>query len=121
VTAHAYEYATSDPVTVTVDERTRRQAEPINFELRPATPGASQSKQKGLADDAGSHRADGFQRPPSFSYHHYDDMKTFLAFYAHTYPNLTRLYSIGKSVNGKDLWVMEISDNPGVHEPLEPG
>jgi carboxypeptidase D len=64
---------------------------------------------------------DGFVRDPGFKYHHYDDMKTFLAFYAHTYPNLTRLYSIGKSVNDRDLWVLEISDNPGIHEPLEPG
>ena len=28
------------------------------------------------------------------------------------YPDITRLYSVGKSVQGRDLWVIEISDQP---------
>ncbi|XP_044511880.1 carboxypeptidase SOL1 isoform X2 [Mangifera indica] len=31
--------------------------------------------------------------------------------------NISRIYSIGKSVNGFPLWVMEISDKPGAEEP----
>lgn len=35
------------------------------------------------------------------------------------YPNIMRLFSIGKSVRGKELWVMKISDNVGADE-VEP-
>ncbi|KAH9691923.1 Carboxypeptidase SOL1 [Citrus sinensis] len=31
--------------------------------------------------------------------------------------NISRIYSIGKSVSGFPLWVIEISDKPGVEEP----
>lgn len=33
------------------------------------------------------------------------------------YPKITRLYSIGKSVEGRDLYVIEIAKNPGQHIP----
>ena len=36
------------------------------------------------------------------------------------YPKISRVYSIGKSVQNIDLRVIEISDNPGIHEELEP-
>ncbi|KAB1265975.1 Carboxypeptidase D, partial [Camelus dromedarius] len=59
-------------------------------------------------------------QPKDFHHHHFSDMEIFLRRFANEYPNITRLYSLGKSVESRELYVMEISDNPGVHEPGEP-
>ena len=58
--------------------------------------------------------------PNNFSHHSNEEIKEFLYSYAKVFSSITRLYSIGKSVNDVDLWVMEISDNPGIHELGEP-
>ncbi|XP_071532744.1 carboxypeptidase D-like [Panulirus ornatus] len=63
---------------------------------------------------------EGFTTVPEFMYHHYHDLEAFMQKLAKRYSNLTRLYSVGTSVEGRELYVMEISDNPGVHEPGEP-
>ena len=47
----------------------------------------------------------------------HDELTSFLRKYAADYPEITRLYSVGRSVNHQDLWVLEITDQPGVHEP----
>lgn len=61
-----------------------------------------------------------FTSKPVFRHHNFTEMEAILKDYAKKYPSVTRLYSIGKSVRGRDLWVMEITDHPGVHEPTEP-
>lgn len=55
-----------------------------------------------------------------FKHHNFVQMEKFLRELHETYPKLTRLYSIGKSVENRDLWVLEISKNPGQHVPLIP-
>ncbi|KAM4700786.1 carboxypeptidase D isoform 2-T2 [Discoglossus pictus] len=59
-------------------------------------------------------------QPKEFRHHHYSDMEIFLRKYNNEYPNITRLYKVGTSVESRELYVMEISDNPGIHEPGEP-
>lgn len=55
-------------------------------------------------------------QPQDFRHHYYNDMELFLKKFSSEYSSITRLYYIGKSVQGRLLWVMEISNNPGVHE-----
>lgn len=55
-----------------------------------------------------------------FSHHDYSQMTDILKQFAQRYPKITRLYSLGESVQKRHLWVLEISDNPGSHEPGEP-
>ena len=61
-----------------------------------------------------------WQKPRIYKHHNYMAMTSFLHTLANLYPNITRLYTAGKSVKGRELWVIEITDNPGIHEPGEP-
>ncbi|KAL0970371.1 hypothetical protein UPYG_G00241090 [Umbra pygmaea] len=55
-----------------------------------------------------------------FSYHSNSQMNSLLKKTAARCPDISTTYSIGRSVEGKDLLVIEFSNNPGVHELLEP-
>ena len=59
-------------------------------------------------------------QPPLFMHHSNEDMFVFLDHIAVAFPHIARVYVIGYSVNKEPLKVIEISDNPGVHEPGEP-
>uniref|UniRef100_A0A8R1IK93 Peptidase_M14 domain-containing protein n=1 Tax=Caenorhabditis japonica TaxID=281687 RepID=A0A8R1IK93_CAEJA len=52
--------------------------------------------------------------------HNYNEMTAWLKATRLNYPNITHLYSVGKSVEGRELWVLIISDKPTEHEILEP-
>nr|CAD7198618.1 unnamed protein product [Timema douglasi] len=60
----------------------------------------------------------GHSRPPGpslyFQYHHYEDMTGYLHAVNRAYPDLTRLYSLGKTVKERDLWVMQVTSVPEV-------
>ena len=56
----------------------------------------------------------------SFRHHNYEEMTWLLKDYSRKYSKIARLYDIGTSVQNRKLWVMEISNNPGQHEPGEP-
>uniref|UniRef100_UPI003590113E inactive carboxypeptidase-like protein X2 n=1 Tax=Myxine glutinosa TaxID=7769 RepID=UPI003590113E len=55
-----------------------------------------------------------------FKHHNYKEMRKFMQVIRDECPDIARIYSIGKSYQGRKLYVMEMSDNPGVHEPGEP-
>lgn len=61
-----------------------------------------------------------WEKPRIFKNHNYNDMTIFLQTITKLYPNITRLYTVGKSVQNRELWVIEITDNPGMHEVGEP-
>ncbi|CAD5207809.1 unnamed protein product [Bursaphelenchus okinawaensis] len=52
--------------------------------------------------------------------HNYKEMTSWLNKYANKYPMITKLHSIGQSVQGRELWVMIIGTNPREHELLKP-
>ncbi|EHH19293.1 hypothetical protein EGK_19972 [Macaca mulatta] len=58
--------------------------------------------------------------PVTFRHHRYDDLVRTLYKVQNECPSITRVYSIGRSVEGRHLYVLEFSDHPGIHELLEP-
>ncbi|KAK9518472.1 hypothetical protein VZT92_023778 [Zoarces viviparus] len=55
-----------------------------------------------------------------FRHHNYKEMRKLMKSVHEACPDITRIYSIGKSYTGLKLYAMEISDNPGKHELGEP-
>lgn len=53
-------------------------------------------------------------------YHHYDELTNFMHNISAAYPQITKLHSIGKSVQNRDLWAIEITDKVNETEPGEP-
>ncbi|XP_043077104.1 carboxypeptidase D isoform X2 [Puntigrus tetrazona] len=127
------------PMSVSGVEVTDGKAAVLNFILKaeneenPTTPSISESPTETSVNrtstdssTGGSEAADKEKnsrvtvQPQDFRHHHYNDMELFLKKFSSEYSSITRLYSIGKSMQKRFLWVMEISDNPGVHEFGEP-
>ena len=51
-----------------------------------------------------------------WEYHDYAMLQTELDEFHTRWPNLSRVYTIGTSVKEREMYVLEISDNPGIHE-----
>jgi carboxypeptidase D len=58
---------------------------------------------------------------PAFgNYHDHVEMSNLLLDYATRFPDITKLSVAGFSTQGREMWVLQISDRPGVTESLEP-
>ncbi|CAG5047116.1 unnamed protein product [Parnassius apollo] len=55
-----------------------------------------------------------------FMHHNYVKMESYLKHLHEAYPDITRLSSIGKSVEERELYVLEITRDPGRHIPGKP-
>jgi hypothetical protein len=63
---------------------------------------------------------DAYDRQMMGSYHTFAQIETILETIADNYPTITSLFSIGTTYEGRTIWCLEVSDNPGSDEG-EPG
>eukprot|EP00736_Rhodelphis_marinus_P000739 Rmarinus@m.3349 len=59
-------------------------------------------------------------RGPPSGYRSHDELSDYLHDLVKGHEDIAKIYSIGESVRGRDLWVVEISDNVGQQELGEP-
>ncbi|XP_017852349.1 carboxypeptidase D isoform X2 [Drosophila busckii] len=121
-TAFGYEPSQAQKLHVTNENA---EALRVDFKLLPleASFGGNYRKLKVERAEPAEHLKElyeGFLTPTKFEHHNYESMQSYLRNLSASYPTLTRVYSIGKSVQGRDLWVMEIASAPGVHVPGVP-
>jgi hypothetical protein len=62
--------------------------------------------------------ANGWKLSPELNrdFHSYAQMTTELQTIANTYPNITQLYDLGHSVQGRTIWGLKVTDNPTIEE-----
>ena len=69
-----------------------------------------------LIGTCGLTRTQGFELMELGGYHNYDTPTDELNIYAEAYPDICRLYTLGQSVQGRELWAVLITDNPDEEE-----
>lgn len=63
---------------------------------------------------------DGFYTHPEFGHHNYTQLEAYLRQLSRNYPDRTRLYSVGRSVQGRELFAIEVTSEPGKHDSAKP-
>lgn len=62
----------------------------------------------------------GVNRGPDQEYQNPEEVEAYVKDYHARYPDITKLISIGKSLEGRDIWALKISDNADINELREP-
>lgn len=62
----------------------------------------------------------GVSQAPDEDYKTPDEIELFVKEYADRFPAIAKRVSIGKSLEGRDIWAIKISDNPELEETDEP-
>ncbi|EDW78568.2 uncharacterized protein Dwil_GK16509, isoform B [Drosophila willistoni] len=124
VYAAAFGYQSSTPQEIRVTNN-NAEALRIDFKLLPLETKYDGNYHKVKVERAEpaeerKEKFDGFLTPTEFEHHNFTAMESFLRKITASYPSITRLYSIGKSVEGRDLWVLEIFATAGRPVPGVP-
>ncbi|XP_061932284.1 carboxypeptidase D-like isoform X2 [Apis cerana] len=115
--AEAWGYRPSEPINVIV-----KSGEPtiVNFTLKQDNYDQGELKSDKVEEIIKSIDKYGFLHSTEFKHHNYIAMEKYLKELNLNYPNITRLYSIGQSIKKRQLYVMEITENPGKHSKNKP-
>lgn len=62
----------------------------------------------------------GVSAAPDVEYKNPEEIELLVKEFADRYPTITKRMSIGKSLEGRDIWAIKISDNPEINELDEP-
>ncbi|KAL4715300.1 hypothetical protein ACJJTC_010870 [Scirpophaga incertulas] len=108
--ANAYGYPARS-VKITVPELQFGEAPVVNVSLVPRDQVEHDRKTR--------HDIDGISAG-DFVHHNYEAMEQFLKNLTQEYKDITKLSSIGKSVEGRELYVLEVTKDPGSHLPGKP-
>ncbi|XP_045539218.1 carboxypeptidase D [Papilio machaon] len=110
ITTVASGYVSPTPVTVSVSEGA---AATVNLTV------SRRSRALSVARNRNPRHIDGLSAV-DFAHHDYIKMEAFLQKLHEGYPDITRLTSIGQSVEGRELYVLEVTRDPGRHIPGKP-
>ena len=62
----------------------------------------------------------GVTRKPDSEYKNPEEIESLVKTFNDRFPDITKRISIGKSLEGRDIWALKISDNPEMNETDEP-
>ncbi|XP_056640520.1 carboxypeptidase D [Diorhabda sublineata] len=116
--AVAYGYQQSDPIEVIVEEG-KTTVQNFTLKLQQAASDnylTQQNLENVTYDKYGFVISDNLL----FQHHHYKDMIKFMEFFHKTYPAITKMHTIGKSVQDRDLVVFIIGNTPDRHVAGKP-